>query len=72
MYYFRWKDIPKLIYRTDGHKMVLVEGIPMVFGWEHLEQYDGDEWKVINFRLTHSRSAFTVTPVPGHLIPDCN
>ena len=64
--------MPNLNYRTDGHKMVLVEGIPTVFGWEHLEQYDGDEWKVTNFKLTQSRSAFTVTTVPGHLIQDCS
>ena len=68
---FRWETLPDLKYRTDGHKMVLVEGIPTVFGWEHLEQYNGNEWRVPNFRLTYSRSAFTVTSVPGHLIPDC-
>ena len=68
----RWNSLPDLMYSTDGHKMVLVEGIPTVFGWEHLEQYDGNEWRVTDFKLTHSRSAFTVTTVPGHLIPDCN
>ena len=70
--YFSWKSLPNLMYSTDGHKMILVEGIPTVFGWEHLEQFDGEEWKVTDFKLTSSRSAFTVTAVPGHLIPNCN
>ena len=68
----RWKSLPDLSYSTDGHKMVLVEGIPTVFGWEHIEQYDGHQWRVNpTFKLTHSRSAFTVTTVPGHLVPGC-
>ena len=68
----RWKSLPNLSYSTDGHKMVLVEGIPTVFGWEHIEQYDGHQWRVNpTFKLTHSRSAFTVTTVPGHLVPGC-
>jgi hypothetical protein len=26
---------------ADGHKMVLVEGIPTVFSWDTIQQYDG-------------------------------
>ena len=66
-----WRSLPPLIYRTDGHKMVLIEGIPTVFSWEHIEQFDGEKWIDAEFRLTESRSAFTVTTVPGHLIRGC-
>ena len=51
--------------------MVLIEGIPTVFSWEHIEQFDGEKWIDAEFRLTESRSAFTVTTVPGHLIRGC-
>ncbi len=63
--------MPDLMYRMDGHKMVMVEGIPTVFSWEHVEQFDGKEWINSDLRLTKSRSAFAVTNVPGHLIKDC-
>jgi hypothetical protein len=26
---------------ADGHKMVLVEGIPTVFSWDSIQQFDG-------------------------------
>ena len=94
--------MPPLIYRTDGHKMVLIEGryskivivtsllftfyplfflltiffsflkgIPTVFSWEHIEQFDGKKWVDAPFRLNESRSAFAVTTVPGHLVRGC-
>lgn len=67
----KWRTLPPLLYRTDGHKMVLIEGIPTVFSWEHIEQFDGKEWRLADMRLSQSRSAFAVTTVPGHLIPQC-
>jgi len=68
----RWKTIASLTFRTDGHKMVLIEGIPTVFSWERIEQFDGKEWRATDLRLSRSRSAFAVTSVPGHLIsPTC-
>ena len=63
--------MPKLQYRLDGHKMVLIEGIPTVFSWDHVEQFNGKEWIITDLLLSESRSAFTVTTVPGHLIPTC-
>ena len=51
--------------------MVLVEGIPTVFSWERIEQFDGKQWRETDYRLAHSRSAFTITTVPGHLVPKC-
>jgi len=66
-----WRSLPPLIYRTDGHKMVLIEGIPTVFSWEHIEQFDGKKWVDAPFRLNESRSAFAVTTVPGHLVRGC-
>ena len=51
--------------------MVLVEGIPTVFAWERVEQFDGKEWLSTELRLAKSRSAFTVATVPGHLVPRC-
>ena len=26
---------------TDGHKLILVEGIPTIFSWENIEQFNG-------------------------------
>ena len=26
---------------ADGHKLILVEGIPTLFSWENIEQFDG-------------------------------
>ena len=63
-----WKSMPSLQYRTDGHKMVLVEGIPTVFSWQHIEQFDGQKWINAEIALSQSRSAFAVTTVPGHLV----
>ncbi len=56
---------------TDGHKMVLVEGIPTVFSWERIEAFDGTQWTDTDLQLSGSRSAFAVTTVPGHLVPTC-
>ena len=28
-------------YILDGHKLILVEGIPTLFSWENIEQFDG-------------------------------
>ena len=64
--------MPRLMYRMDGHKMILVEGIPTVFSWQHIEQFNGKEWVVPEWTLTKSRSAFTVASVPGHFIPNCH
>jgi hypothetical protein len=47
--------MPSLPFRTDGHKMVLVEGIPTVFSWERIEQFDGKEWRSTDLRLSRSR-----------------
>lgn len=66
-----WKSMPPLMYRTDGHKMVMIEGIPTLFSWEHIEQFDGRQWINADFKLSQSRSAFAVTTVPGHLIRGC-
>ena len=27
---------------ADGHKLILVEGIPTIFSWENIEQFDGN------------------------------
>ena len=27
---------------SDGHKLILVEGIPTIFSWENIEQFDGE------------------------------
>jgi hypothetical protein len=80
----RWLPFPSLPYRTDGHKMVLVEGIPTVFSWERIERFDGTKWveatdggrgkedeDETRLKLMRSRSHFTVTTVPGHLVPKC-
>jgi len=66
-----WKKLPSLNYKIDGHKLILVEGIPTIFSWENIEQFDGKLWKLQQFRLSQSRSAFTVTSVPGHLVRGC-
>ena len=67
----KWKSMPPLMYRTDGHKMVLIEGIPTVFSWEHIEQFDGQQWINADIKLSKSRSAFAVTTIPGHLVRGC-
>ena len=48
-----------------------LKGIPTVFSWEHIEQFDGKKWVDAPFRLNESRSAFAVTTVPGHLVRGC-
>lgn len=68
----KWEHLPDLEYNVDGHKMVLVEGIPTVFSWEHIEQFNGKQWVTKDFRLSHARSAFTVTSIPGHLVRNCH
>ncbi len=74
-------QFPSLPYRTDGHKMVLVEGIPTVFSWERMVRFNGSDWieatdgkeeNETRLRLNKSRSHFTVTTVPGHLVPKCS
>ena len=30
-----------VLYVLDGHKMILVEGIPTVFSWDNIQQYNG-------------------------------
>ena len=67
----RWEPFARLPFRTDGHKMVLVEGIPTIFSWQRVLQFDGQEWVEADFALAGSRSAFAVTTVPGHLVPKC-
>jgi len=67
----QWRDLPSLNYKIDGHKLILVEGIPTIFSWENIEQFDGKSWVLQKFRLSQSRSAFTVTTVPGHLVRGC-
>lgn len=67
-----WSKLPDLNYNIDGHKLILVEGIPTMFSWENIEMFDGDSWVLQPFRLPESRSAFTVTSVPGHLVPGCS
>lgn len=67
----QWQSMPPLMYRTDGHKMVMIEGIPTLFSWEHIEQFDGKQWINADIKLSESRSAFAVTTVPGHLIRGC-
>jgi hypothetical protein len=54
-FFHRWRTLASLPFRTDGHKMVLVEGIPTVFSWEHIEQFDGKEWRSTDLRLSRSR-----------------
>lgn len=66
-----WQSMPPLMYRTDGHKMVMIEGIPTLFSWEHIEQFDGKQWINADIKLSESRSAFAVTTVPGHLVRGC-
>ena len=72
---------------SDGHKLMLVEGVPTIFSWENIEQFDGKwifpldifvpfdyagkSWTLQKFRLSQSRSAFTMTSVPGHLVRGC-
>ena len=57
---------------TDGHKMVLVEGIPTVFSWEQIYQFTGEDWiEAEDLELPDSRSAFAITTIPGHLIRTC-
>ena len=34
------------IYIADGHKLILVEGIPTIFSWENIEQFDGNSKRV--------------------------
>ena len=36
-----WRDLPPLNYKIDGHKLILIEGIPTIFSWENIEQFDG-------------------------------
>ncbi|TRY80075.1 hypothetical protein TCAL_09323 [Tigriopus californicus] len=67
----KWESFARLPFSTDGHKMVLVEGIPTVFSWERIDQFDGTKWITLDQRLGNSRSAFTVTTIPGHLVPKC-
>jgi hypothetical protein len=64
----KWSILPKLLFRTDGHKMILIEGVPTLFSWENIQKFDGEKWYMSDQRLPHSRSAFTVTSVPGHLV----
>jgi hypothetical protein len=42
---------------ADGHKMVLVEGIPTVFSWDSIQQFDG---KVENSSMLKAFSLLTV------------
>ena len=35
----------------DGHKLILVEGIPTIFSWENIEQFDG---KILKFKTFSS------------------
>jgi len=67
-----WSELPDLIYRTDGHKLISIEGVPTVFGWENIQQFDGTRWRMSELGLHHSRSAFAVASVPGHLLPVCS
>ena len=30
---------------TDGHKLILIEGIPTIFSWENIEQFNGNKIK---------------------------
>uniref|UniRef100_A0A0K2U3G8 Uncharacterized protein n=2 Tax=Lepeophtheirus salmonis TaxID=72036 RepID=A0A0K2U3G8_LEPSM len=66
-----WKKLKSLEYKVDGHKMAIVEGIPTMFSWEHIEQFNGVNWVTTDLRLNHSRSAFAVTTIPGHLVRSC-
>ena len=36
------QDRQSLICVPDGHKLILVEGIPTIFSWENIEQFDGN------------------------------
>ena len=38
-----WRQLPPLNYQVDGHKLVLVEGVPTMFSWENIEMFDGQE-----------------------------
>jgi len=67
-----WRTLPELNYNIDGHKLMLVEGVPTMFSWENIEMFDGQSWILQPFRLSESRSAFTVTSVPGHLVTGCD
>jgi len=66
-----WEELAPTNYKIDGHKLILVEGIPTLFSWENVEQFDGKSWSLQPFRLPQSRSAFTVTSIPGHLVRGC-
>lgn len=66
-----WRQLPPLNYQVDGHKLVLVEGVPTMFSWENIEMFDGKAWVLQPLRLSSSRSAFAVASVPGHLLPHC-
>jgi len=69
----KWSVLSKLLYSTDGHKMILIEGVPTLFSWENIQKFDGEKWYQSDKRLPESRSAFTVTSVPGHLVdPRCD
>lgn len=64
----KWTELSKLLFRTDGHKMILIEGVPTLFSWENIQKFDGEKWYQSEQKLADSRSAFTVTSVPGHLV----
>lgn len=66
-----WEELASTNYKIDGHKLILVEGIPTIFSWENIEQFNGKSWELQPFRLPQSRSAFAVTSVPGHLVRGC-
>ena len=42
---------------SDGHKMVLVEGIPTVFSWDSIQQFDG----IFKGALLKKRTSFIPT-----------
>ena len=57
-----WSKLPPLNYKIgrtflpgfllppsppDGHKLILVEGIPTMFSWENIEMFDGQNCTVL-------------------------
>lgn len=38
----KWEELSPTNYKIDGHKLILVEGIPTIFSWENIEQFNGN------------------------------
>ena len=48
---------------TDGHKLILVEGIPTMFSWENIEMFDGQFCRRLSSYI--AKPVFVVRDVDG-------